>query len=106
MTELKATDVPMDQPRSASFEVLTKAAMTHETLIQRLEHELTILRAHSERAISELKSKLVAASAAYKELSSKVGTPDPASSSGTRSWKSALPETFSGKKTRSQRLFL
>jgi len=98
MTEFKTTDVPMEQPRSASSEVLTKAAMTHETLIQRLEHELTILRAHSERAISELKSELVAASAAYKELSAKVGTPSPASSSDTRSWKPALPETFSGKK--------
>jgi hypothetical protein len=67
-------------------------------LIQRLEHELTILRAHSERAISELKSELVAASAAYKELSSKVGSPAPASSSDPRSWKPAVPETFSGKK--------
>ena len=64
MTKFKTTDVPMDQPRSASSEVLTQAAIAHETLIQRLEHELTILRAHSERAISELKSELVAASAA------------------------------------------
>jgi hypothetical protein len=98
MTEFKTTDVPMDQPRSASSDILTQAAMTHETLIQRFEHELTILRAHSERAISELKSELVAATAAYKELFAKVGTPAPASSSDTHSWKTALPETFSGKK--------
>jgi hypothetical protein len=93
MTEFKATDVPMDQPRSASPEVLTQAAMAHETLIQRLKQELTILRAHSERAISELKSELLTASAAYKELSAKVGTPASASSSGTCSWK--LPTTGS-----------
>ena len=98
MTEFKTTDVPMDQPRSASSEVLTQAAIAHETLIQRLEHELTILRAHSERAISELKSELVAASAAYKELSAKVGAPARATSFGARSWKPALLETFSGKK--------
>ena len=98
MTEFKTTDVPMDQPRSASSEVLTQAAIAHETLIQRLEHELTVLSAHSERAVSEFKSELVAASVAYTELSARVGTPAPASSSGTRSWKPALPETFSGKK--------
>jgi len=80
MTEFKTTDVPTDQPRSASFEVLTQAAMTNETLIQRLEDELTILTAHSERTISELKSELFAASAAYKELSAKIGIPAPASS--------------------------
>jgi len=43
MTEFKSTDVPMDQPRSASPEILTQAAMTHENLIQRLEHELTLI---------------------------------------------------------------
>jgi hypothetical protein len=50
MTEFKTTDVPMEQPRSATPEVLNQAAMNRETLIQRLEHELNILRAHSERA--------------------------------------------------------
>jgi hypothetical protein len=98
MTEFKTTDVPMDQTRSASPEVLTQAAMSHETLIQRLEHELTMLRAHSERPISGLKSELVAASVANTELYAKVRTPAPASFSGTPSWKPALPETFSGKK--------
>ena len=80
--------------RSASPEVVTQAPLTHKTLIQRLEHEVGILRVHSERAISELTSELVAALVAYTELSAEVGTSD--SSSGTRSWKSAVPETFCG----------